>query len=462
MLHSQRCQARNSTVRCLRLYGPALLALAAILPAARVANAQLTTKVLIGDSVSNPGPRYSDVDEAIKRFNNRDPLGAQQFLEAAVRKNPNLPPVDLLLAKMYFLSGDSASGLGSLEKTATDHPDDPEPYLILADQAVSAGQTIQAEALYEKALQLIDRFEGNNKRKRNFIIRARNGRSLVAERRKNWQTATNDLTALLKVDPDNAAAHFRLGRALFMQKKFREGNAEFVKAHDLDKKLPDPNVSAALLYEQLGMRSEAKTAFETAVKANRDDAKTLAAYAQWLLQTGDVARAEQALAAARRVAPENLEVLILSGVAARMSKKMKPAEDYFVAALRLSPSNAAVINQLALLLVEQPDEAKRQRAVDFARINATLQPNSGESNITLAWVLYQVGRTRDAEAALRKGLAARNLSPDSNYLVAKILAEQKRPDVAKQFLAAALADTGSSLSVLHEDAEALKKQLGGQ
>jgi tetratricopeptide (TPR) repeat protein len=425
------------------------------------ARGQLTTKVLIGDAVSDVDERYKDVDEAIKRFANRDFLGAQQFLEAAVRKNPSLPPVDLLLAKMYFLGGDAQSGMASLEKSAMDNPKDPEPYLILADQAVANGQTIQAEALYEKALGLIDRFEGNAKRKRSFVIRARTGRSLVAERRKNWQLAIDDLNELLKMDPDNAAAHYRLGRALFMQKKAREGNAEFVKAHELDKNLPNPGVAAALLYELLGSRNEAKAAFETAVKANRDDVKTLTAYAQWLLQTGDVTRAENALAAARRIAPEDLDVLILSGVAAKMAKKMKPAEDYFVAALRLSPSNAAVINQLALLLIDQPDEDKRQRAGEFARINAMLQPNSAEANITLAWVLYQLGNTRDAEAALRKGLAARNLSPDSNYLVAKILAEQNRPDVAKQFLASALENPGGTLSVLRADAEALKSQLGG-
>jgi Tfp pilus assembly protein PilF len=248
-----------------------------------------------------------------------------------------------------------------------------------------------------------------------------------------------------------------------MQKKYREGNAEFAKAFELDDKaLPNPNVAAALLYEQLGMRSEAKTAFETAVKANREDAKTLTSYAQWLLQTGDADRAKQALAAARRAAPEDLDVLILSGVAAKIAKEAKPAEDYFVAALRLSPSNGAVINQLALLLIEQPDEEKRQRAVEFARINAMLQPNSAESNVTLAWVLYQVGNTRDAEIALRKGLSARNLSPDSNFLVAKILAEQNRPDVAKQFLEAALENSGATLSVLRADAQALKKQLDGQ
>jgi Tfp pilus assembly protein PilF len=451
--HTRRFETRFLTI---------LLTVAVSGILAEAARAQITTQVLIGDAVSNPKTGYADVDEAIKRFNNRDPLGAQQFLEAALRKDPKLPPVDLLLAKMYILSGDSASALASLEKTAAENPADPEPYLILGDQAISAGQTIQAEALYEKALGLIDKFQGNDKRKRSFIIRSRTGRSLVAERRKDWATAVADLSTLLKVDPDNAAAHYRLGRALFMQKKFQEGNAEFVKAAQLDKNLPNASIAAALLYEQLGMRDEAKTAFENAVKSNREDVKTLNAYAQWLLSTGDVTRAEQALSAARRVAPEDLDTLVLSGVAARMAKKMKPAEDYFVAALRLSPSNAAVINQLALLLVEQPDEQKRQRAMEFARINAMLQPNSAESNITLAWVLYQIGNTRDAEAALRKGLAARNMSPDSSYLVAKILADQNRPDVAKQFLTAALENNGANLSVLREDAEALKKQLDAQ
>jgi len=454
MLLSQRC-FQFSVVRQAAL---AIVAVGMASLAAGHARGQMTTQALIGDSVSDLGPRYTDVDEAIKRFNNRDVLGARQFLEAALRKNPNLPPVDLLLAKMYIVSGDSASAIAALEKTAVENPNDPEPYIILGDQAVQSGQTIAAEALYEKALELIDKYQGNEKRKRSLIIRARTGSSAVAERRKNWATVVADLQALLKVDPDNATAHYRLGRALFMQKKFPEGNAEFTKASTLDKNLPNQNVAAALAYEQLGMRSEAKAAFEAAVKANREDAKTLNAYAQWLLATGDVARADQALSAARRVAPEDLDTLVLSGVAARMAKKMKPAEDYFVAALRLSPSNAAVINQLALLLVEQPDEEKRRRAVEFARINAMLQPNASEANITLAYVLAQVGNNRAAEAALQKGISAGNLSADSNYLVAKMFAEA-RPEIAKQFVVAALENPSGNLSVLKGDAEALKKQL---
>ena len=54
------------------------------------------------------------------------------------------------------------------------------------------------------------------------------------------------------------------------------------------------------------------------------------------------------LADARKANPGNLNLLILSGVAAHMPKKLKPAEDYFVEALGIAPANAEVINQLAL------------------------------------------------------------------------------------------------------------------
>jgi tetratricopeptide (TPR) repeat protein len=429
----------------------------------RSTSAQITTDQLIGDAISDSGAKYSDVDEAIKRFNNRDVLGARQFLETAVRKNNNLPPVDLTLAKMFYLTGNTAAGQASLEKTVMDNPGDPEAYLILADSAISSGRSIEAEALYEKGMQLADKFDGNAKRKRNFIIRARLGHSLVAERRKNWQATIDDLNALLQVDPDNATGHYRLGRALFMQNKAREGYDQFVKASELDKdkEIPNPYVASALVYEQLGKRSDAQKAFDRAMSASKSDIKVLIAYAQWLLQTGSADKAEAVLADARKIDPENVDVLSLSGVAAKMAKKMKPAEEYFLSALRLQPSNGGVTNQLALLLVDQPDDAKRNRAVEFAKINATLRPDSPEANTTLAWVLYQTGNNRDAGTALQKALQLGNLSPDSSYLVAKMLSDQNQADAAKQFLQRALDPaTSGGLFIMRDEAEALKAKLG--
>lgn len=423
------------------------------------ARAQITTQLLIGDSVSEVGNRYADVDEAIKRFMNRDVLAARQFLETAKKKDPNLPPVELLLAKMYFLGGNAAAGRVSLEKTAMDNSDDPEVYLILADQAMQQGRTIEADALYERGMTIASKFSGNAKRKRNFDIRARSGRAGVAQRRKNWDSAVSDLKGLLQTDPENAAAHYRLGQCLFMQKQFRDGYNEFVAAKKADKNLPDPYVAAALMYDQLKMNNETQQAFDRALTSSKTDPITLTAYGQWLIKTGSIEKAEAILADARKANPGSLNLLILSGVASRMMKKMKPSEDYFVEALGIAPANGDVINQLALLLIEQQEPAKRDRALQFASISARLNNESADAQITLAWVLYQAGRVVDAEAALRNGLQLGNLSPDSSYLVAKILADQNRGDAAKQILKGALDADSPGIFVNRKEAQALLDTL---
>jgi predicted Zn-dependent protease len=440
-----------------------------VIVAGGVGNAQaqtITTQMLIGDAVSTDSlAKYTDVDQAIKYFINRDVLAARQFLEAAKKKDPALPPVDLLLAKMYFLGGNATAGRLSLERTATETPDDPEPAILLADQALGQGRTIEADALYARALELTSKFNGAAKRKRNFEIRARAGRASVAQRRKDWDTAVSDLQSLIKLDPDNAVAHYRLGQTLFMQNKYQEGYAEFKDAKSKDKSLPDPDVSTALMYDQIKIADKtAKTQqfFDRAMATNKTDPATVTAYAQWLIKQATpqtLPKAEALLADARKANPGNLNLLILSGVAARMGKKMKPAEDYFIEALGIAPANSDVINQLALLLIEQDNQGKRDRALQFAGMNAQINAQNSDAQITLASVLYQLGRVADAQQALTQGMNLGNPSPDSSYLVAKILMDQNKPDGAKQLLKAALDQESPGIFIYRQDAQAAYDKL---
>jgi tetratricopeptide (TPR) repeat protein len=250
-----------------------------------------------------------------------------------------------------------------------------------------------------------------------------------------------------------------MGQCLFMQKQFRDGYNEFVAAKKADKNLPEPFVAAALMYDQLKMNSETQQAFDKAMQASKTDPATLTAYAQWLIKTGAVDKADSILADARKANPGNLNLLILSGVAAHMQKKLKPAEDFFVEALGIAPANVDVINQLALLLIEQPGQPQRDRALQFATMSAQLNAQSPDAQITLAWVLYQLGRQADAEQALRSGLQLGNLSPDSSYLVAEILVEQNRSDTAKQILSAALDNESQGIFIYRKDAQALLDKL---
>jgi Tfp pilus assembly protein PilF len=425
--------------------------------AENTATAQLTTQKLIGDAVSEVGTRYAEVDEAIKRFMNRDVLGARQFLESAKRKDPSLPPTDVTLAKMYLAANNLAAARTAMEKSAMENPGDPEAYLILAELARREGRTIEADALYDKGLELTETFTENARRKRNFEIGARTGRAIVAAQRKNWSAAEADLEALLKIDPENAVGHYQLGVAQFMQGKYREGFTQFQEAKRLDKNKAIPNeyVAAALLYDQLDKPTEAQKGFEQAVKSGATDANSMSAYAQWLIKTGSVQKAEQILDQARKANPDSLHLLILSGVAARMSNRAKPAEDFFVQAWGISPANADVLNQLALLLIEQQDQAKRERALQFAGISSQLSSQSGDAQMTLAWVLYQLGRIGDADAALQNAVRLGNLSPDSRFLLAKILVDLKREAQAKPLLEEALESDYQGIFINRQAAQAL-------
>jgi hypothetical protein len=52
-----------------------------------------------------------------------------------------------------------------------------------------------------------------------------------------------------------------------------------------------------------------------------------------------------------------------------------------------------------------------------------------------------------------------NPSPDSSYLVAKVLAEQNRADNAKQLLTAALESESPGIFIYRKDAQALLDSL---
>jgi predicted Zn-dependent protease len=440
-----------------------LIIVLSILGAECAAQSGLTAEVLIGDAVADLGPKYSDVDDAIKKFNYRDVIGARAHLEEAKRKDPTLPPTDLTLAKMYFLTGNAAAGRAALEKTAAEFPNDPEAFLLYADQAYNQGGTIEADALFNKGLQLNERFSENQKRKRNFGIRGLWGRALVAERRKKWADMAIDLQALLKIDSRHAQGNYRLGISLCMQDKFREGYEAFQAAYKENKELLNPSLAIALMYDRMSKpNAETRRWFDQALKEHPNDLSTLVNYSQWLIKISELNEAERQLAAARSAHPDELNVYTLSGVAARMNGKPNEAEQFFVTAHGKAPAQVVVMNQLATLLVGQQNDAKKSIALQFAAMNVKLNPESADANVTFAWVNHKIGRGAEAANALRNGLQLGTLSPDSSYLVAEIVAAQGRPEdveAAKRILTEALAADNPGIFVHRKEAQDLLKKL---
>ena len=385
----------------------AVLACIAGMMSANQAKAQLTVKMLLSKSVSDPtDEKYPDVVDAIKYFTNRDAKAALNSLKAAKTADPKLPPADMMLAQMWLLANQAGPARSALEECVKDNPDDPEAYLVLADLAFSDRQVAAAELLFTKAEQLAATFKGNGKRALDFQGRAEAGLAAVAESREQWDTAKKYLQNWLKIvdptgtppaegsEPNTAAAnaHDRLGRVLFRADTDPHKSKGAIDAHEQfqmavadDPKSISADIALAQLYEDAKMHDMAKKGITHAVMhPPTDPATKLATFlaaARWALDTNQANEAFTYAQDALNLEANGkraLEAKFLMGVAARMKGDNKTAEQELEEVVAASPGNFQASNQLAQVLAERNDPQSREKALEIASLNqAAATANNG-------------------------------------------------------------------------------------
>ena len=420
----------------------------------------LTPEYLIGSYVSLSNQSYTEIDKAIQRFTNSDVTGAQEYLEKAKKKYPKLPPADILMAKMQVLARNSRAIQFLLERTATQHAEDPEAYLMMADQAFAAQRTAEALALFDYSAPLIGKFSGNSKRKRNFDIRLLAGRAAIAERRSQWDKAGGLLKQWIATDPENATAHARMGITLFRLDKPQEALAEFSKAREISPATAHPYVSLGKLFSADDKIEKAREAFEKAYNENKSDTNVAQSYAEWLIQQGELDQAQGIATSLREQSPDSIPALLMDGVVAYMQGKSDRAEQALQKVLSLDPRNARATDLLAMLLIQSDKVADKERALQYAQLNAERFAKSSQANITRAWVLYELGRKAEAKESLQR---AGKMQPqaDSTYLIAKIMAAEGQTDRAIQALEQLVTQKSGLLIFRREAAELLNQLKSG-
>jgi len=438
----------------------AVLAAYVALGLGTTAEAQVTAKTLVGKAVSDDS-QYKEITSAIERFGNRDLDGCVAILERARNNNPKLPPPGVMMAMLWLSANQLAPARAALEETTVKFSGDPEPYLMLADLAFQERRVTDSSVLFDRATQLTTAFDENPKRKRDFEIRCHAGTAAVAEARGQWETAQKHLTAWLALDPDNAGAHFRLGNVLFRIGKETEALDQFKQARKLDANALQPELALARLYDETKKRDVAKKWIESALKAAPDDPAVLLAAAQWYLGQNDLKMAQAIADRVLTLDAKSLDGRIVRGVIARVARDYATAEKFFNEAHVQSPGNFAASNSLALVLIESPDKAAQQRAVEMAEANAARYREDSPQQInaitSLAWVYYKLGRREDAEKILDQIARNNALTSDGAYYVAKLLADRGEKDRARTILEEVL--TNEAVFATRPDASDLLAKL---
>jgi len=383
--------------------------------------------------------RTPEVSDAIQQFQKGDFDGARKALEAACKKDNDLPPPDVLMAELFARARQPQAVRLSLERAVINSAEDPEAYVVMGDLAMQESRVSEAAALYNESVRLLKTFDKSPKRKVVLEPRAISGQASVAEARGDWATAEKHLETVLKVSPKDAQAMVRLARAQFQEKKAVAAYDMLKEAHKTDAdNVLTPEATLATFYEQYGDPKNAKKWMGYAIKAAPQDLRTVLVAAQWALQTGQIEEALTHTTNALKLKPSSVEAQLLRGVVALFQKDFQSAETYFESAHLQTPTSFAAQNNLALALCEQSDETKKRRALEYATSLARQFPRAPEAAATYGWVLFKAGQAGPAEQALRQAASAGNISAETAYYLAEVLAARNMKEDAKRLLQAAL------------------------
>src|SRR6185295_15214276 len=101
--------------------------------------------------------------DAVTRFTNNKFDEARDLLNDAVKKNPKLPPAEVMMGRLLSLrQGGAPAARAELEKAVVANGDDPDAYLIFAEAALAERQVAVADALLMEVKPLVEKFEKSN------------------------------------------------------------------------------------------------------------------------------------------------------------------------------------------------------------------------------------------------------------------------------------------------------------
>ena len=370
----------------------------ASLHAGPLARASALDAKSVGLPVSIPS-----IDEAIEEFRQGRNARALELLKDAVARRRDLPPAKLMLARMMLASGQAAQGRSALEEVVAEHPNHSGAYVLFGSLALAEGRVTDASLQFERAQSLAAKeFPApTSPQAKEVRVQCASGLASIAERRRAWGDAKGILSGWRTLEPSNGSVRQRLARALVYLGQVDEAYKQLQQAVKDDPTLDPAAVGIGRFLSEAGEREQAGRWLERAVREAPKDARAHLGLATWLYQGDDLARARSLAETAASLDPKSSRARLLLGMIGRRSKDFALAEGHLRAILQDSPADYVASNQLALVLADQPDEAKRKQAVALAESNARQYPKLAEALATLGWAYSRLGRWNEAHQALR-------------------------------------------------------------
>lgn len=369
----------------------------------------------------------------VEYLSSRNLTSFQEAYSKVAAQTDTLPAIDVFLGKLYSAYNQVGEALSILERYTNQNSEDPEAFVTLGSIAVRSGRVVDAWLQLLYAQRLIDRDKLPAGRMPYVHPVLTELRASVAERRRQWSEAEQLFRKLQELKPETALPLWRAGRIKVMAGEVQAGYEVLRQAHEKDDSLPHPAlVVAQTLNDSSDWLTDPKSAarvenwFKKAVSESENNKAAWASYFKWLIladRPAEVAHRYDQL-------PESLraerEIGLVRSLAARYLNDLQLAENILSSLHQFNTNDLDVADQLALVLVESTDEAKRARALQLAERNARQAPQVEQLMATAAWVQFRLGSIDVAEQVLSQLVARGNLSPQTAYYVAEVMEKSGR------------------------------------
>ena len=399
------------------------------------------------DTVSPTSPvrNTTAMNAARAAFEKKDIGTCLSLLTVAKAQDPTLPPPRLILADMYFQVRARGPGREMLERVAMENPSHPELWRLFGSVALTEQRWTEAIMSFEHGLSLPMPSAWSPAQQQTFIYSMKKGLVAACERRGDSQRAAALLGEMTEMAPKDSKLRDRYASTLFRLGMKDKAYEQFRIAYLRDDDMSPPELSMGIMSVNEGDFELGNRWFERAVKADPSNAMARFQIAVALMVQDRADESAKHSAKAAQLGMDSADLQMVRGYAMRQLRRYKEAEEFFRAALKSKPNDAAAMNQLALVLIEQKDPQKKEEALELARAMMEERANSANAQATLGWVMYRSGMVSEAEDAFREAMQKPGIGPEGLYLAGRAFSDQgNESDASKaaQLLATRISSPG--------------------
>ena len=380
---------------------------------------------------------------AVTAFQNRNIAECERLLTQATDRDPSLPSVSILMARLFVQSGNVVESIARLEGHIAIAPRDPLSYIALSEIALKSGRWTDAWLLLQFAEQLITEQTDADPIARDELRATVYGlKGESAANRRQWVEAEELFSQYAKLRPTDATPVWSIGKLKLVQGDVEAALAKLREGRAIEPRLPQPELVIAHELAANLSSNDCEKWFLDGIKANDESVDNWIAYLRWLLARDRAADVDKLVPELKNEYRSNRDIKFLSALSCRFLGKISEAEKGFSEIHQAKPDDVEAADQLALVLIESNDEGKRARAQQLSEANLRRAPNVENTAATAAWVQFKLGSVDVADRMLAEITANIAISPQTAYYVAELLRSKGKEAEAKQVLETAVKSTG--------------------